>query len=219
MSEHGGASWFSDFGARDISDDSHDVLDITHKNYRDLIQYDYLRLTRFRHNRITIFDFRVYLFARQVELLFKSGEVVSICKRAKVFITKFSRHLHEFDVSLTPFFSESWVYSACTSVISHCEEFLVDGNPSPAYQAAKSELMHFARMQLDTLGFVAQLIPFSVNTSPTIMRVRGNLPTGADGGIIGKESIEGISNEELKRCLGSKEAFDEMYKVFNRSSY
>jgi hypothetical protein len=107
------------------------------------------------------------------------------------------------------------VYSACTSVLSHCEDFLVSSSPrlNPAYQAAKAELMHFARMQLDTLGYVAELIPFSVCTSPTIMRVRGNLPTGAEGAVIGSESIGGITNEELKGCLGSRQEFDEMYKV------
>jgi hypothetical protein len=38
LSGEGGASWFSDFGARDVGDDCYDVLDVSHKKYRELIQ-------------------------------------------------------------------------------------------------------------------------------------------------------------------------------------
>lgn len=115
---------------------------------------------------------------------------------------------------MTPFFAESWVYSTCKSIISHCEELLIEQTPSPAYQAAKAELMHLARMQLDTLGYVAEFIPFSVCTSPTIMRAHGDRLNGAGGSESGRERIEKITNEELKGSLGSKEEFDALYKVF-----
>jgi hypothetical protein len=41
LSEHSDASWFSDFGARDLNDDSNDILDLSHKKYRDMIQFVY----------------------------------------------------------------------------------------------------------------------------------------------------------------------------------
>jgi hypothetical protein len=50
------------------------------------------------------------MFARQIQLLFKSNDIVSICKRAKVFITTFSRHLHEFDVSFSISHSRSHLH-------------------------------------------------------------------------------------------------------------
>ena len=50
------AVWFKIFGGLDESDDSADVLNIRRKPYRDLIMT----------NDVTMFDFRVYLFARQV---------------------------------------------------------------------------------------------------------------------------------------------------------
>ena len=50
-------------------------------------------------NTITIFDFRIYLFARQVQLLFR---VVNgpheICNRAKQFIYSFARTIQEYKV-------------------------------------------------------------------------------------------------------------------------
>jgi hypothetical protein len=73
--------------------------------------------------------------------------------------------------------------------------------------------MHFARMQLDTLGYVAKLVPFSVCTSPTIMRVRGRLPSGAESVDLGMEGIKGIGNEELRECLDELDVFDDLYKV------
>ncbi|KAJ3206722.1 hypothetical protein HK099_000469 [Clydaea vesicula] len=83
-----GAPWFQSFGGHDKGDDCEDILNLKRKPYRDLIL----------QNQITIFDFRIYLFGRQVSLLFRSAQPIEICRRAKIFITNFCRNLHEYDV-------------------------------------------------------------------------------------------------------------------------
>jgi len=125
---------------------------------------------------------------------------------------------------MIPFFSESWVYSSCLSVVSYTEELIAVTTPSHSresvslYEGAKAELLHYARMQLDTLGFVADLIPFSINTSPTIMKSRGVLPAGATQSVMDKSATLHVTNVGLKACLGSMEAFDDVYtKLTNRA--
>jgi trafficking protein particle complex subunit 10 len=89
-----GAPWFQTFGGLDLKDDSHNILDISGKAYRDMIL----------QNTITIFDFRIYLFARQIQILSRlSGSVNNICQRSKVFISSFCRTLKEYKVQSKPY--------------------------------------------------------------------------------------------------------------------
>ncbi|KAI8814522.1 trafficking protein particle complex subunit 10 [Cladochytrium replicatum] len=193
-----GAPWFQTFGASEPEDDSMDILNLKKKPYRELIM----------QNQITIFDFRLYLFSRQCQLLFKLGQPIEICQRAKRFVVDFSRTLREYQVQLTPFFCESWIYSACMSVIGQTEELAAVSNlPAPVaqlYESAKAELLQYARMQLDKLGFASKLYisPKESSMSPITE------PSAAE---TADASFEKISNADLKQGLKSVQDFDNLY--------
>ena len=84
-------SWFGKLGALGPRDDSLPVLDWTIKPYRSLIQ----------NSQITIFDFRIYVFARQMELLGKLGRVTEAVAKAQWFVASLGRRLRENEVRLT----------------------------------------------------------------------------------------------------------------------
>ena len=87
-----GAPWFRTFGGTNPGDDSADILNIRRKPYRDLIA----------ENKTSIFDLRIFLFGRQMQLLFRLNLVVNICLKAKAFITAFSRALILYEVNISP---------------------------------------------------------------------------------------------------------------------
>ncbi|ORY37942.1 hypothetical protein BCR33DRAFT_854401 [Rhizoclosmatium globosum] len=198
-----GAPWFQSFGGAEPGDDSHDILDVSRKPYRDLIL----------QNTVSIFDFRIYLFARQLSLLFKSPNgVVEACTRAKRFISSFARTLREYSAGLTPYFSESWIFTACTSVITHCDK-LVSENPeatdSTAYEGVKADLLHYARMQLDILGSASGLFDSSIHK--VAMEVLPGMEHSNDGTVDTRLPVETVTNKVLIEAVKSPKAFDKLY--------
>lgn len=93
-------AWFGKIGGIAPGDDALPLLSTTNKPYRKLILA----------NAISIFDFRIYLFARQAALLAQMGRITDVAKRGAYFISTFARtlrenevrHLLEFRVSLFP---------------------------------------------------------------------------------------------------------------------
>ncbi len=82
-------SWFGALITPMATDDSAPLLSITKKPYRDLILA----------NTISVFDFRVYLLARQCILLSKIGDMEELCRKASSFLSTFARTLREIEVS------------------------------------------------------------------------------------------------------------------------
>ena len=87
-------SWFGKLGATGPKDDSLPILDTGSKPYRELLQT----------SSISIFDFRIYAFARQAQLLGKIGRITEIAKRGQWFVASLARRLRENEVCLI-----SWV--------------------------------------------------------------------------------------------------------------
>lgn len=81
---------FTNFGGRSPGDDNLTILSTTSKPYREQIA----------SSTIAIFDFRIYLFARQATLLLQMGKIAELAKRAAYFISTFTRTLREHQVSL-----------------------------------------------------------------------------------------------------------------------
>jgi hypothetical protein len=82
-------SWFGKLGATGAHDDSLPILDTTVKPYRELMQ----------NSSISIFEFRIYVFARQAGLLGKLGRITEIAKRGQWFVASLTRRLRESEVS------------------------------------------------------------------------------------------------------------------------
>jgi hypothetical protein len=82
-------TWFGKLGATHPKDDSIPVLDLRAKHYREMLQ----------SSNISIFDFRVYVFARQALLLGQLGRITEIAKRGQWFVASLTRRLRESEVS------------------------------------------------------------------------------------------------------------------------
>lgn len=126
-------TWFTRTGGTTPGDDSADILDLSHKDYRNLILA----------NNISIFDFRVYLFARQVFLLTTMGRFAEICTRARDCIAMMARTLRMDRDDLGISYIESWMFSAAMQVI----EATSKAPKSVALSAATGDLYVVARNQ------------------------------------------------------------------------
>lgn len=82
-------SWFGKLGATGAHDDSLPILDVRAKPYKEMLQ----------SSSISIFDFRVYVFARQAVLLGRLGRITEVAKRGQWFVASLSRRLRESEVS------------------------------------------------------------------------------------------------------------------------
>ena len=81
-------SWFGSLIVPGPKDDSAALLSITRKPYRDLILA----------NTISVFDFRIYIIARQCLLLAKMDRIDEVCKKTHTFLSTFGLRLREVQV-------------------------------------------------------------------------------------------------------------------------
>lgn len=134
-------SWFGTLISPSPTDDSTPLLSVDKKPYRDMIL----------SNAISVFDFRVYLLARQCEILSKERNVVEIGRKVVAFLSGFGRRLRDIEGVLPAFFVESWVYSSALSVVDHCEAWAsADAaiTASAPFSAIRGELLDLARSQV-----------------------------------------------------------------------
>ena len=127
-------TWFTRTGGTLPGDDSANVLDLSHKDYRTLILA----------NNISLFDFRVYLFARQVFLLTAMGRYPEICSRARDYISTLARTLRSDREDTGISFIESWMFSAAMQII----EAAHTAPKSQVLSAAIGDLYVIARTQV-----------------------------------------------------------------------
>ncbi|KAI0636805.1 trafficking protein particle complex subunit 10 [Trametes polyzona] len=200
-------SWFGPLITPSASDDSAPLLSVTKKPYRDLILA----------NSISVFDFRVYLLARQCALLSHLGDLEEICGKTVSFLTTMARTLREVENTLPPFFIESWIYSSALSVVDQCDEwarpFELNKSAQAAFSAAKGELVELARHQLDIFGVAAGHLP---KRPPFSLSLPANYDSSKEAQV--EEAAERISRTELASALVDAEAFYELYvSVTNRA--
>lgn len=99
-------SWFGPLITPSGSDDSAPLLSTTKKPYRDLILA----------NTISVFDFRVYLLARQCALLSKPGDLEEICQKTVTFLTTMARTLRDVEVRTMHIMA----IEHCNLMMNHC---------------------------------------------------------------------------------------------------
>ncbi|THH18490.1 hypothetical protein EW146_g2511 [Bondarzewia mesenterica] len=191
--------WFGTLIAAQPKDDSMPLLSIDKKSYRDLILA----------NSISVFDFRIYLLARQCALLGKLGNVVEVCRKASTFLTSFGRRLRDVEAILPQYFVESWIYSSALSVVDETEAWMkgrnIDAPMQLAFNAAKAELLELARNQLNIIGIkvghLPSRLPFSMALSSSSHPVNGK----------GDRSSQKISRADVLASLENKDAFYDLY--------
>lgn len=126
--------WFRSVGGTAAGDDSLSVLSFTSKPFRDLII----------QNNISIFDFRIYLFARQAALIVSLGRIGDLAKRGKEFIYAMARFIRAHGVSLQRRIPVSYVdgllnWSFVTLIIAgRAHSTMASWNRSPTQLARRS---------------------------------------------------------------------------------
>ncbi|KAF9168897.1 hypothetical protein BGX20_011082 [Mortierella sp. AD010] len=191
-------TWYGKFGGMQDGDNDANLLDINRKPYRDLII----------QNTISVFDFRTYLFGRQCNLLFRLRRPAEICQRALIFIPSFARTVREHVLNLTENFLESWIYSACMSIVNECDETLLLSTDDPHLMAlldgAKAELLQLARQQLDKLGIQHGRLPKELPFTMSLGYDDAN-PQNTE------EVEKKPMSKELLEAVSSNETFDALY--------
>ncbi|WOO84693.1 Trafficking protein particle complex subunit 10 [Vanrija pseudolonga] len=215
-------SWFGKLGGTAENDDSLPILDTNAKPYRDLLI----------SSTISIFDFRIYVFARQCILLGKLGRITEIAKRGQWFVASLARRLLESEASLPKYFVESWTYTACMDIVAHCDEWSKLERPNNdysgliAYESARSELLDIARVQVERIGVGAGHLPNRYPFQPTATVTPAVddvlFEDSAENGD-SKESAEPkprppLTNRTIIYALESPEAFKALYEDLTRSA-
>lgn len=199
-------SWFGTLISPSPNDDSMPLLSTTKKPYRDLILA----------NTISVFDFRIYLLARQCNLLGKMGRVVEIGRKSSAFLSAFGKRLLDTKETIPTGFVESWVYSSALSVVDQCDrwasELQLDENSGTTFDAIKGELLELARHQLDTIGVQLRYLPMKPPFSTSSFLPPEHLSRPVD------PSEYSISQSELLASIKDEEAFYDLYiRVTNRA--
>lgn len=227
-------SWFGKLGGAGPKDDSLSVLDTTAKPYRELLM----------SSNISIFDFRVYVFARQCVLLGKIGRITEIAKRGQWFVASLAQRLRESQVrstslssltsqaDLPEYFIESWTYTACLDLVAHCDEWSRLERPNNdysgliAYESARSELLDIARVQVERIGVASGLLPREYPFKQTKTLSPGGeevLFESSDSGSAAGDGDQGpsrplISNTTILSALDDRTAFLSLYEDLTRQA-
>ncbi|BGP01777.1 hypothetical protein NBRC10513v2_005416 [Rhodotorula toruloides] len=212
--EHAQAPWFRILGGVSSGDDALPLLSTTNKPYRNLIEMD----------AITIFDFRIYLFARQAVMLFHLGRVVEVARRGAYFVSTFARKLREHQSTLGPNFVEAWTYSACLNIVSECGRRIDQDLSDPAatgFVAVKAELLELAKKQLDKLGMGAGHLPsthpfsmsFNESSASTVSSSSASSPTSPT-----PPNRQPVTRKDLLDAMDKREAFDKLYVELTQRS-
>ncbi|KAJ1666128.1 hypothetical protein IW140_001845 [Coemansia sp. RSA 1813] len=156
-------SWFSKFGGTHPGDDFADILNDKKRPYHK----------QMAESSITMFDFRIYLFGRQCQLLIDMGDYTELISRAQRFVSSFSKSMRESGTGLSLSFVASWTYSICQNIVEICEGIQITQAPVDRSQAhnastvattrmlaaSKAEFLTNARQQLDILGTLYDRLP------------------------------------------------------------
>ncbi|KAJ2391849.1 hypothetical protein H4S02_001114 [Coemansia sp. RSA 2611] len=190
-------SWFSSFGGGGAGDDFADILDVQRKPYRRQIA----------DNAISMFDFRMYLFGQQAQLLLDAARFEELAARAQHFVATLGAAMRERGSGLAPAFVAAWTYSVCTNVVEICEGVPVQAR---ALAAAKAEFLTSARQQLDVLGALSgRLPPDCVRATLAISSVRA-----VSSALAAAEPAPApmrVANPVLAEALAADARFDQVY--------
>lgn len=129
---------FGGSGGFDEKDLTGPVLDLQRKPYKELIS----------QNKITIFDFRVYVFARQAILLVTMRHFAELLTRSLSFVASLGRSLDADRATFDPYFIESWIYNVVDCILSLVPQDHYDRQTA----AARGDVLSMQKSALIKLG-------------------------------------------------------------------
>ncbi|TIB06856.1 hypothetical protein E3P96_00017 [Wallemia ichthyophaga] len=187
---------FIDSGGKEIHDDSGDLLSTTKKPYRQMIL----------SNSISVFDFRLYLFACQCNIAGEHlGNVELVAQRSINFINMFSHSLQPKLADLRPYFVQYWKFVASLTTIYQCDRWFTeehkvnDVNRAHQYSLRKAELYDIAIDQLQDLSIRFGILP-------------NKYPFAQDKYIkVHVDEIPQTTHKQLRQALSSRREFDKLF--------
>ncbi|TIC19293.1 hypothetical protein E3Q12_04271 [Wallemia mellicola] len=189
-------SQFADFGGLGDSDDSGDLLSTTKKPYRQMML----------SNSISIFDFRLYLFACQAKILGDLlGNIEQVATQSLEFINSFGQTIVSHSKDLKMNFLQYWKFTSSMSVIQQCDKWFTEEQKvndiarARVFSQVKAQLYELAISQLKELGVAFGIIP---NKYPFIRHLPN---TKRD------KRIPQTSNDQLKWALEQPKEFDKLF--------
>ncbi|KAA1105676.1 hypothetical protein PGT21_015276 [Puccinia graminis f. sp. tritici] len=112
--------------------------------------------------KMSIFDLRIYVFSKQINLLGRLSRLDEAIKRASVFISAFAAFLRSHEHKWPANYIESWVYCACNELVEWCEERITPGNKDTTTLDSLrccAQLLELAHSQLDRIGIEVGHLP------------------------------------------------------------
>ncbi|KAF2071827.1 hypothetical protein CYY_006864 [Polysphondylium violaceum] len=169
------------------------------KPYRDLIF----------QNKISLFDFKHYLFSRQTKLLFLLQRPFDVATKAINFITSISIIIKKNPESFKPLFREAWIYCASMEIIKACQDsfdkmFANNSTPSTGTGVlkAKTPTPPLSRL-LGALG-----TGFGTKSGTNSVAIpsssgSGNTLSTPVQGLSGSQSLTNLQSAQLSGGVGS----------------
>ncbi|PVU92821.1 hypothetical protein BB559_003579 [Furculomyces boomerangus] len=146
-------TWFKGVGSNIETSDYIDLLQLPSKLYRQQIL----------ENKISVFDFREYLFSCQARLLVKMENIKEFMNRAQKYIKSLVQTLKDLDKSISDEFISAWTYSTCQNVVEICEgsthQAIHDSAQTRSVAASKAHFLFESRRQLEFLGSLYNRLP------------------------------------------------------------
>ncbi|XP_042421059.1 trafficking protein particle complex II-specific subunit 130 homolog isoform X2 [Zingiber officinale] len=190
-----------DFGGLEHGDDQAALLKPGFKPLSQIVQDDSFRE----------FEFRQYLFARQVKLLFRLGRPLEVVMRGYSFIISFSKTLALHENTLPFCLREVWVISACLAIISSTSS-TYDGLAAPdnekEFYRLHGDLYSLCRIKFMRLayliGYGVEIEKSPVNSASLSMlpwpkpSIWPAVPEDASAKVLAKEKLILQANPRMK---------------------
>ncbi|KNE90274.1 hypothetical protein PSTG_16267 [Puccinia striiformis f. sp. tritici PST-78] len=168
--------------------------------------------------QMTIFDLRIYVFSKQVNLLGRLNRLDEAMKRASIFISTFAAFLRSHQHIWPANYIESWVYCACNELVEWCEERIIPGSKDIATLDSLrccAQLLELAHSQLDRIGIQAghlpSIHPFNMSLSQSTTR---DTPSGQ---LIESSSSTSVTSPTNSiEFLKDPETFEKVYLDLGR---
>lgn len=132
---------------------------------------------------------------------------------------------------LPEYFIESWTYTACLTLVAHCDEWSRLDRPDNdysgliAYESARSELLDIARVQIERIGVASGMLPDEYPFQPIKSLAFGDdvLFESSDTGSNAGDHDEGpsrpvISNDTIVAALKDRTTFLSLYEDLTRQA-
>ncbi|GAM25649.1 hypothetical protein SAMD00019534_088240 [Acytostelium subglobosum LB1] len=175
----------------------------TRRYYRELIY----------QNRITLYDFKHYLFVRQSKLLFLLHRPIEVTRKAVSFITSVGYIIQKHPSSFKPYFYETWVFSVSMETIKACQEAFerLQEQTDQAQQItasstrAKSTTPSFSRFLNGFGNLVTSIAPTTTTPAPATL-APPQATTGGAGGTGGRlpssQSLTNVQSIQIQSAMG-----------------